>query len=149
MFRVGDVGIDPFYRPYRRPATRFEDSSPLGKAVTVGALLVFLLFVIYLMFFKKEKFTSDKVNQITYYSKPGCPYCMKFEPEWQKLKNSKIFKGTVFEKKGVQEGRQIGITSYPTIVFEYINKNGQHSSFPLVGYMKYEDLIKKIKKSMK
>lgn len=92
------------------------------------------------MGWKKEGFESTTV-QVTFYFLPGCGWCEKFEPEWEKFeklaKEKGILTRKVNAKEETDEVQQKGITGFPTVI---ITKNGKETDYQ--GDRTAEDLLK-------
>lgn len=126
----------------------FSDMGLMGKVGLIAIVIVCIVVMIYLFYNNN----TLGIQSITYFSKDGCPYCQKFEPVWQKLKESSSLTGAKFQKKDNVAGKKAGITAYPTLVVKHkVNKRygnvktSSIKSFNIVGYHDYDDVMKQIK----
>ena len=91
-----------------------------------------------------EKFTGEDKPTITYYFLPGCGWCQKFMPEWEKFAQLAKKEGFETAKVNAQENPEEvskkGITAFPTVE---VVKNGTATEYN--GERTAEDLLNFVK----
>lgn len=92
----------------------------MGVLIALVAVLLILVGVYMLMGGKLiEKFTGADKTKVVYYFLPGCGWCQKFMPEWEKFEKLAKDAGIDTEKVNAQENAEEvskkGITAFPTI----------------------------------
>jgi thiol-disulfide isomerase/thioredoxin len=78
----------------------------------------------------KEFFSSNEQTRITFYSMNSCPYCKKFQPEWERLVARVNDEGIVTQKFTVdddpEEIETAKVDGFPTI---RIHMNGKEIEY--------------------
>lgn len=119
----------------------------MKKSLNVLLILVVVLLVLVGVYFLMggsliEKFTGEDKTKVTYYFLPGCGWCQKFMPEWEKFENLAKKDGIVTEKVNAQENAdevtKKGITAFPTV---HVAKGGSKPA-EYTGERTAEDLLK-------
>lgn len=117
----------------------------MKKSIRIIVILLAVLLVlvgIYFMMGGKlmEKFTGSE-TKVTAYLLPGCGWCEKFKPEWEKFQSMAAKEGIKAETVNAQEQAQRvtkeGVTAFPTVKVE---KNGKSTEYN--GDRTAEDLLK-------
>lgn len=107
----------------------------MKKSVRVlVALIVILLLLIGIYFLMGgrliEKFTGADKTKVVYYYLPGCGWCQKFMPEWDKFvklaKENGIDTEKVNAEENAEEVSKKGITAFPTV---HIVKGGKPTEY--------------------
>ena len=77
-----------------------------------------------------EKFTGGDNTKVVYYYLPGCGWCQKFMPEWDKFEKMAKDNGIEAKKVNAQENAdevsKKGITAFPTV---HIIKGGKETEY--------------------
>lgn len=119
----------------------------MKKSLNVFLILVVVLLVLVGVYFLMggrliEKFTGQDKTKVTYYFLPGCGWCQKFMPEWEKFVKLAKEEGIETEKVNAQENAEDvtkkGITAFPTI---HVGKGGS-KPVEYNGDRTAEDLLK-------
>lgn len=110
--------------------------------VALIAVLLLLVGLYFLMGGKLiEKFTGEDKPKVVYYFLPGCGWCQKFMPEWEKFTKLAKTEGMETQKVNAQENAEEvtkkGITAFPTI---HVVKDGKPTEYN--GDRTAEDLLK-------
>lgn len=128
-----------------------------GKS-TFTIFLIFLVCVfVYTMvstFMNKNVFTaiipevslfSNKNTLVEYYSMQGCPYCVRFNPEWEKFeKESRSLAVTTQSydaRKDSEKVQKAGVEGFPTVM---ITKDGK--TYTYEGPRTAAALLEEVKK---
>lgn len=110
--------------------------------VALVAVLLVLVGVYFLMGGKLiEKFTGAEKTKVIYYYLPGCGWCQKFMPEWDKFVELAKAAGIETEKVNAQENAEEvtkkGINAFPTV---HVVKGGKATEYD--GERTAEEILK-------
>lgn len=105
------------------------------KSVAVGATLLAILLLLvglYVLVSKGRREFFGTPTKVTFYFMPGCPWCEKFEPEWEKFVGDAKKAGLETAKvdgsdpKNRAEVEKKGIKGFPTII---VTKDGKDAEY--------------------
>lgn len=93
------------------------------------AVLLLLVGIAFLLRTRRWEGFSDPVL-VTFYYLPGCGWCEKAKPEWEKFKKEAAAKGIKTREVNAEEAQEEitkkGIRGFPTFM---ITKNGKESEY--------------------
>ena len=99
--------------------------------ITLIVFVVILILILVYLYSRGENFIVKNKRNLVLYHAPWCPHCTEFMPEWEKLKTLLNNIPPVARMVNVTEVNcdkyedycaKKGISSYPTITYEFRDK---------------------------